>query len=184
MSQKELDENALLETLMDKYVCLLRKLAYGYHKYSNDTIDDMVGDVILHICEKIRKKTYKSTGSFKCWVCMVASNFWISKYCRGKKRICLKEDAEMEFIDCRTNYTDALSPMDREQKLLALEKLMNELPKPLFEIVSLRINNQFTYKEISEALSKPLSTVAVKLNFSYGLLKEKMEELGYRDSSL
>lgn len=184
VSLEELKENVLMETIVREYSGLLRKIAYTYLPFSDDCIEDMVGDVILHICEKIRKQSYKNTGSFKCWICTLATNYLISKYCRSKKNNFLKESSQVDLLLYKVGNSDSLSPIDKECKLVALEKAVHRLPKALGTLIYLRIKEDMTYREMSEYLSQPIPTVALHVQNAYKILKAGMEELGYHDSSL
>ena len=184
VSLEELNENVLMETVIREYEGLLRKIAYPYLPFSDDCIEDMVGDVILHICEKIRKRAYKNTGSFKCWVCTLAANYWISKYCRSKKSSFLKASSQVDLLLYKIEISDSLSPINKECKLVALEDAVRRLPKTLASLIDLRINQDLTYREMSEYLLQPIPTVALHVQNAYKILRAEMEELGYHDSSL
>ena len=144
----------------------------------------MVSGAKLRICEKIRSHAYKNTGSFKCWVCTLSINYWISKYCRGRKG---GNAVDFDLVDYFLNLSadiGVLSPSEREQKLSAMEALVNKLPESHRRLIDLRINQGLTFREMSESLSRPLSTVALQMSVVYGELKGEMRKLGYYDSSL
>ncbi len=180
------NESLLMTKLVTDYKWIIIGKIVSYLSYTNDAVEDIFGDVVLHISEKIKKHMFKEreTGSFKSWVCCLTTNYLISKYCRGKRSARLLGEEDLESIheyECICEGR-TLSAQERERKLKTLEAFLRSLPESQVLLIEMRIYKELTYREIAEIRKLPLSTVSSQIQTSYKILRKKMETKGYRDS--
>lgn len=184
IEKQEREENLLMAKLYIEYKKPILKIIDRYRFYTNDGIDDILGDVILHICEKVKKHLYKKKdlASFKSWVYCVTTNYLISKYCRSKRNVRIVDEGRLDFIQAYSMEGCSLNPQERECKLNALEALRQSLPESQAMLIDLRVYQKLTYKEIAEIRSLPLTTVASQIKTIYAFLRKQMKKKGYVDS--
>lgn len=178
------DENLLMEKLVTDYKWAIMKIIQPYRFYSNDDVEDIFEDVVLHICEKIKRNLFrkKEVGTFKSWVYCLTTNYLISKYCRGRRDFRLLEEGSLEVLQFCVNEGQSLSAQERECKFATLEALVRSLPESHATLLDLKLNKNLTFREIAEIRKLPLSTVASQLQTVYKNLRKQMMSRGYIDS--
>lgn len=130
--------------------------SYMYMQNENDALE-LVSQTIFIILKKY--KQLKNPQYFKTWATRILINE-CKKELKKKKRIEIKEDIEI-------GIEDSLN--------LSLQEAILKLPLELREIIELRYFQDYSLKEISDILDKPISTISSQLKKSLSLLKIELE---------
>lgn len=130
--------------------------SYMYMQNESDALE-LVSQTIFIILKKY--KQLKNPQYFKTWATRILINE-CKKELKKKKRIEIKEDIEI-------GIEDSLN--------LSLQEAILKLPLELREIVELRYFQDYSLKEISDILDKPISTISSQLKKSLSLLKIELE---------
>ncbi|MFA5133754.1 MAG: RNA polymerase sigma factor [Patescibacteria group bacterium] len=153
------DEKSL-EILVKKYI----KPIYHFILYfvgNKPDAEDLTQDVFVKVWKNLKK--FDSKKSFKTWIFSIAKNTSID-FLRKKKNIPFSEFENDEGANAIVDTIADPGPLlneifeDKEKSGLiasAMEKLSLTDQKTL----SLRYNNEYSFREMSEILNKPVNTV-------------------------
>jgi len=113
----------------------------------------------IHLTEELTQETFyqaiKSIDSFRgdcklyVWLCSIAKHLWY-KEIKKKGQEQLEEVAEETLIAKQRTEVSAIQKVE----VLELHKIIHTFDEPLREVMHLRLNGNFTFKEIGEILEK------------------------------
>jgi RNA polymerase sigma-70 factor (ECF subfamily) len=133
---------------------------FVYRFVGENYTDDVVQDTFIKVWKNI-KKFDKGKSSFKTWVFTIARNTTID-FLKKKKMFIFsdlgndEENFENQIKDEADLPDEILSKIEDEKML---NNFINELPFNYREVLVLYYQEDMTFKEIGEALGKPLNTV-------------------------
>jgi len=151
--------------LYDRYLDKIYRFVY-YKTFSQETTEDITSQVFQKALEKINSFA-ADKGSFSSWLYRIARNSVIDHYRTAKNDLSLEDIFEVG-VDERTPETiDAISALKTVQNYL------ETLDARQREIITLRVWEDKSYKEIAEIVGS--SEAGVKMAFSRGIrdLREK-----------
>ncbi|MEG6521951.1 sigma-70 family RNA polymerase sigma factor [Desulfotomaculum sp. 1211_IL3151] len=120
--------------------------------------------------------SYRGEARFTSWFYRIAINVCLDRYRRNKR---IRENTVPE-------YTEHLSPLSTngqsnpeqiyqaKQKLLGLQKAIDELPVKYRTVIVLRHMEGFSYQEIAEIMQLPVQTVGTLLHRGKAVLHKKL----------
>lgn len=153
------DEESL-KALVERY---LRPVYNFSYRICNNTenAEDITAEVFVKIWKNLKK--YRTEQSFKVWLFSIARNTTID-WLRKRKSLVFSDFDTQTGENLIENKLRDGEPLPDE--LLILEedkKRLGELVAKLFPIyqtiLTMRYTEEFTFKEISEILQKPINTV-------------------------
>ena len=132
--------------------------AFALSKVNNKfDADDILQDTFVRIYENA--KLYTPLGKPMAWVFTIETNV-INRYFQLKNRCeYLEEDDTLNDIPDESNKS-----IDNEINDEYLKSLLNQLDDFEKEVISMHIVSDLKFREISEILNKPLSTILSKYN--------------------
>lgn len=149
-----------LEILIKKHLKPIYNFVYRYVGSQEDA-EDITQETFLKMWRKFKK--YKKDKSFKAWLFAIARNTAIDKLRKKKSFVFSDFDTEEGENLITDNLADdaPLPPEIFENKELAvaLAEAIEKLPPRYREIILLRKEADFTFREIAESLGEPLDTV-------------------------
>ncbi len=122
--------------------------------------DDILQDTFRSMYQKI--STYKSKN-FLSWIITIAHNNSVN-YIRKESKVVYDDE-----------FTRNSSEESKEQEILLLNDMKNILDQNELEIVMMHVLGNFTHKQISIGLEKPLGTITWKYNEAIKKLRTKLE---------
>lgn len=154
------DEKSL-ESLIKKYLTPIYRFIF---RYIGDTDDaqDITQEVFIKMWRNIRRFRVKD-GNFKAWLFAIAKNASID-FLKKKKVLPFSRFENEKGENWLTQTITDLSPLPSEIfERLDIAKVLNSVIQKLSikyrEVLLLRYNDNFTFREIAETLEKPLDTV-------------------------
>ncbi len=144
--------------------------AYALSKLKNKfDAEDIMQDTFIRIFENA--KTYQSIGKPMSWIFTVELNI-INRYYQLKARKNLIDDDNVldSIKDNELSYSENLSNNDY------LNNLLRHLDDDEIEVISLHIVSNLKFREISQLLNKPLSTILSKYNRAIKKVKKIAKE--------
>lgn len=150
-----------------------RKISRYARKFLSDQeeIKDIVQDVFLKAFENIQ--SFDATRRFSPWIYRIAHNEFINAI---KKKTTSRIFSLFDFdtlLPQPAARETADGPAQKEQMKSALEKGLGALDPKYREVLVLYYYEEMDYKEISDILHIPVSTVGVRLRRG----KEKMKKV-------
>jgi len=158
------DEESL-EILIKRYLKPIFSFTYRYVGNSQEA-EDITQDVFIKIWRNLKK--FDRNRSFKIWIFAIAKNTSID-WLKKKKAIPFSnfenEKGENSLIN---KLADFILPPKEPLLGIAIERL----PSKYRTTLSLRYNDQFTFREIAETLGESINTVKSKHRRGISLLRK------------
>jgi RNA polymerase sigma-70 factor (ECF subfamily) len=174
------DDNALMEQVkrgskkaFDELVLLYRKSAVGFaYRLTKDSYlsEDIVQESFAAIY--INRSTYKPKSSFKAFLFAVVRNRCIDYFRKNNKIV----STDYDEMDIPSEEFSAYQIIEFEQKLIYAKKLLNKLNAEYRTAFYLCEYEGFSYKEISEVMSKSLPQVKVIIHRARNKIKKYIKE--------
>ena len=170
------DENALA-ILIDRHQSKI--YGYIYSKVSDrDVTEDIFQETFFKVIHTLKsKKFYSEEGKFLSWVLRIASNLIIDKF-RNDKKMPLKRDTE-EFSIFSIMTDDALTIENQlisDQVAKDLRQLVEELPGDQKEVLMMRLYQDMSFKEISEATGVSINTALGRMRYALLNLRKVIDK--------
>lgn len=132
--------------LYDAYADKIYKFLY-YKTHHRETAEDLASLTFTKALESIAKFS-PAKGSFSSWLYKIARNNVIDHY-RS-----LKLETDVDDVWDLSDNTDAPADADTKMKLTAVKKYLKYLSADQREILTLRVWQELSYKEIAEVVGK------------------------------
>nr|WP_240315740.1 sigma-70 family RNA polymerase sigma factor [Sporosarcina sp. PTS2304] len=156
------DDKAFLQ-LFQQYETDVYRMAYVYVKNPDDALD-VVQEVAYQAFKKIH--TLRQPAYFKTWLLKITMNCATNVVRRNKK-----------VIQWEPQYEETIAPESEDIPLhLTLQDLMEGLEEVEKSVVLLKFYEQYTFKEIADALDMPLGTAKSILYRSLQKLRKQCKE--------
>lgn len=152
-------DQASFKLLLDRYTPLLYNFSVRF--VGTASAPDIIQEVFIKVWKNIKRFDVKK-AHFKTWVFTITRNT-ITDYLRKKKSIVFTDmetpegDSILETIPDEAELpTETLSKLEDKE---FLNSLLDTLPHHYREVLILYYQEEMTFAQIGEALSKPLNTV-------------------------
>lgn len=161
--------------LVERYKLPLYKVMYRM-VYNRDDAEDLVEEAFIKAFRSLKK--FETGRPFYAWICRIAVNNAIN-YLRKERRAQVQP---LEFVEHRLAAKKGDPVKMTAQKVLQ-EKIaasMARLPEDDRTILILRVDEEFSYEEISKILNIPRGTVMSRLARARQRLREIFREMGVK----
>jgi len=158
VSEAQLGDRAAMQQLLIRNWTWLRCLVYGVVGSAN--LDDVLQDICVKVIRKIG--TLRDPQCFRPWLAALAHRQALR--CRSRRPIAtvsLDDTTVQEPCDQRSE--SALDQAERQDLCRQILEVVRDLPEKYREVFLLQYSRQLTYKEMSEILNVPLTTVQIRL---------------------
>jgi RNA polymerase sigma factor (sigma-70 family) len=156
--------------LVDKYKGKIFAYLYRMIGQKQDA-QDLAQEVFTKAYFQLGK--FQQERNFSAWLYRVAANHCLDEL-RRRKRTVKTTGEEVELIEMETPEEAFLQ---KEQKQVLLRRIM-DLEEEYRSVFVLRYIDQLSYKEISEALALPMTTVQMRIHRAKKKLRESLEKGG------
>ena len=157
--------------LVERYEEIL--LRYGKRfLFNHENIKDVVQDVFIKAYENIQ--SFDSSRRFSPWIYRIAHNNFINIIKKNKREPYTFFDTDVIFSFASEEET--VSGAEREERKKEVEKYLKEIKLKYREILVLFYFEEKDYREISDILNIPISTVGVRLKRGREEIKKKYEK--------
>ena len=137
-------EKEAFAILYDRYIGKIYRFIY-YKTFVKETAEDITSDVFHKAFERIHSFN-GAKGTFSAWVYRIARNSVIDHYRTQKKNIPIEDVFDLSTENRTVEEHDAITTLAR------VEEYMKTLPPRQREIITLRLWEELSYKEIAEIL--------------------------------
>jgi RNA polymerase sigma-70 factor (ECF subfamily) len=130
--------------LYDRYTSKIYRFIY-YKTFVRETAEDITSDVFHKAFERLH--SFDTTkGTFSAWIYRIARNAVIDHYRTQKKNIPIEDVFDLLSENRTIEEHDALTTLAR------VEEYLKTLPSRQREIITLRIWEELSYKEIADII--------------------------------
>jgi RNA polymerase sigma-70 factor, ECF subfamily len=169
-------ELEIFATLIQRYQAKMLRYARKF-LFNQQDAEDLIQEVFLKAYINI--KSFDSQRKFSSWLYRIAHNEFINALKKKGKE-------PLPFFDADTLFPHPIAPEATDKKLQAdeLRQLLNQgldkLASKYREPLILYYLEELSYKEISEILHIPVSTVGIRLNRAKQAMQKIIKKLNYK----
>ena len=169
---------AALETLIKRHQS--RIFGFIYSKVGDrDLADDIFQDTFIKVIRTLKSNAYNEEGKFLPWVMRIAHNLIVDHFRHNKKMPLYRETEEFSIFSVMTD--DSLTIENKlisDQVTKDLRQLVEELPADQKEVLMMRLYQDMSFKEISEATGVSINTALGRMRYGLINLRKMMNERG------
>lgn len=167
---------AALEILIKRHQS--RIFGFIYSKVGDrDLADDIFQDTFIKVIRTLKSNAYNEEGKFLPWVMRIAHNLIVDHFRHNKKMPLYRETEEFSIFSVMTD--DSLTI---ENKLISnqvtkdLRQLVEELPADQKEVLMMRLYQDMSFKEISEATGVSINTALGRMRYAVINLRKVIDK--------
>jgi len=133
---------------------------------------DLFQETFLRVFE--HAASFRGRSSFKTWLYAIAANVCRSRLRSSRRRQTLPQTDVLEQVDTTRGPNGAAEAAEIGRRI---GEAVGALPVEQREVFVLRIYDEMTYREIAEALDRPLGTVKSQMRAALGKLRAALRAL-------
>ena len=159
------DENALT-ILINRHQSKI--FGFIYSKIADrDISNDIFQDTFIKVIRTLKSNSYNEEGKFLPWVMRIAHNLIIDHYRKNKKMPMFRETEEFSIFSIMSDDSLTIeNKIIRDQVETDLKKLIEELPADQKEVLVMRMYQDMSFKEISEATGVSINTALGRMRYA------------------
>lgn len=152
-------------TLYDVYVRHIYDFVY-YKTHHKQTAEDITSETFIKALSKIQQ--FDNTRSFKAWLYVIARNTIIDHYRTSQREVVVEDIWDIESDE------DIVRDADTAMKVKELSKHLKKLSPIQRDILTLRLWQELSYKEIADIVGKSEANCKVIYSRAIKTLKENI----------
>lgn len=161
----------LFGEIVDRYEEKIKRYGRKFLKGIED-IEDIVQDIFIKAYQNIQSFDVKR--KFSSWLYRIAHNEFVNALKKNKKKPL--SFFELDILLPHSSSEEINQKLENQEILRGLDKYLNKLSPKYREPFILYYFEQFSYKEISDILHIPVSTVGIRLKRAKEKLKNKIND--------
>ena len=167
---------AALATLIKRHQSKI--FGFIYSKIGDrDLADDIFQDTFIKVIRTLKSNAYNEEGKFLPWVMRIAHNLIVDHFRKNKKMPLYRETEEFSIFSIMTDDTLTIeNKLISDQVAKDLRQLIEELPDDQKEVVMMRLDQDMSFKEISEATGVSINTALGRMRYALLNLRKVIEK--------
>ena len=142
-----------------------------------DTADDVFQDTFIKVIKTLKSNSYNEEGKFLPWVMRIAHNLVIDFYRKNKKMPMLRETTEFSIFNVLTDESPSIENQWITELIEQdLKKIVQQLPNDQKEVLTMRIYQDLSFKEISEVTGVSINTALGRMRYAIINLRKIIEK--------
>ena len=172
---REGDERAF-ETLLNRYQSgVFSKIVFVVRDH--EVANDLFQDTWIKVVKVLKSGKYVEEGKFGPWVMRIAHNVAIDHFRRNRKRRMVRPTDEFDIFDTLAHDApNAMDTMVQEEVLAELRQLIPALPEEQRAVVKMRLEQQYSFKEIAEETGVSINTALGRMRYALINLRRMVDE--------
>ena len=169
------DENALA-ILVTRHQAKIYGFIYS-KMADRDIADDVFQDTFIKVIKTLKSNSYNEEGKFLPWVMRIAHNLIVDHYRKNKKMPMLRETEEFSIFNILSDDSLTIEGQIITELIEKdLQKIILELPNDQKEVLMMRIYQDLSFKEISEATGVSINTALGRMRYAILNLRKIIEK--------
>jgi RNA polymerase sigma factor (sigma-70 family) len=167
--------NNAIETLIYRHKDKVYNCIYNLIK-DRSKAEDIFQDVFIKVIDKLKNGGYKHEGKFLHWLMRISYNQCMDNFrCKSPVRS-FPESPEGESFSL-TYIADSFTeiPIEREQKINTVRKMIDRLPAEQRDIIIMRHYSDLSFKEIATIVGCNLNTALGRMRYGLMNLRKMIE---------
>ncbi|WP_442265954.1 RNA polymerase sigma factor [Tenacibaculum sp. ZS6-P6] len=145
-----------------------RIFSFIYSKVQDrDVAEDIFQDTFIKVIKTLKKGNYNEEGKFLPWVMRISHNLVIDYFRKNNRMPFFNNSDEFDIFSIISD--DALNAEKRiikDQILLDVKNLIEELPEEQKEVLKMRIYMDMSFNEISENTGVSINTALGRMRYA------------------
>ncbi len=142
-----------------------------------DLADDIFQDTFIKVIRTLKSNAYNEEGKFLPWVMRIAHNLIVDYFRRNKKMPLYRETEEFSIFSIMTDDTLTIeNKLISDQVAKDLRQLVDELPADQKEVLMMRLYQDMSFKEISEATGVSINTALGRMRYALLNLRKVIDK--------
>jgi RNA polymerase sigma-70 factor (ECF subfamily) len=142
-----------------------------------DLSDDIFQDTFIKVIRTLKSNAYNEEGKFLPWVMRIAHNLIVDHFRRNKKMPLYRETEEFSIFSIMTDDTLTIeNKLISDQVAKDLRQLVEELPSDQKEVLMMRLYQDMSFKEISEATGVSINTALGRMRYALLNLRKVIDK--------
>jgi RNA polymerase sigma-70 factor (ECF subfamily) len=139
--------------------------------------NDIFQDTFIKVIRTLKSNAYNEEGKFLPWVMRIAHNLIVDHYRSNKKMPLYRETEDFSIFSIMTDDTLTI-----ENKLISdqvsndLRQLVEALPVDQKEVLMMRLYQDMSFKEISEATGVSINTALGRMRYALLNLRKVIDK--------
>jgi len=155
-----------------------RIFSFIYSKVqSRDIAEDVFQDTFIKVIRTLKRGKYNEEGKFLPWVMRIAHNLVIDHFRKSSRIPTFKNSDEFDiFSFIGDDALNAENKMIRDQILLDVGELIEELPEDQRQVIKMRMYMNMSFNEISENTGVSINTALGRMRYALINLRKIIEK--------
>ena len=172
---REGDERAF-ETLLNRYQSgVFSKIVFVVRDH--EVANDLFQDTWIKVVKVLKSGKYVEEGKFGPWVMRIAHNAAIDHFRRNRKKRMVRPTDDFDIFDTIAHDApNAMDTMVQEEVLAELRQLIPALPEEQRAVVKMRLERQYSFKEIAEETGVSINTALGRMRYALINLRRMVDE--------
>ena len=172
---REGDERAF-ETLLNRYQSgVFSKIVFVVRDH--EVANDLFQDTWIKVVKVLKSGKYVEEGKFGPWVMRITHNAAIDHFRRNRKKRMVRPTEEFDIFDTLAHDApNAMDTMVQEEVLAELRQLIPALPEEQRAVVKMRLEQQYSFKEIAEETGVSINTALGRMRYALINLRRMVDE--------
>ncbi|MDQ5928451.1 MAG: hypothetical protein QG594_225 [Bacteroidota bacterium] len=169
------DELAL-EQLIKKHQS--RIYGFIYSKIlDSDLANDIFQDTFIKVIKTLKTNSYNEEGKFLPWVMRIAHNLVIDHFRKNKKMPLYRETETFSVFSIMSDDSPTIEKQIINNQVEAdIKNLLDKLPDDQKEVLIMRMYQDMSFKEISEATGVSINTSLGRMRYAIINLRKMVEK--------
>lgn len=169
-------EEKALEILLQRHNQRITSFIYS-KVMDRDIAEDIFQDTFIKVIRTLKKGAYSEEGKFLPWVMRIAHNLIIDHFRKNKKMPMFRGNDDFNIFsiigDEKLNIEKQII---KDQIDIDLALMIQELPDDQKEVVTMRIYQDMSFKEISENTGVSINTALGRMRYALINLRKMVEK--------
>lgn len=142
-----------------------------------DVANDVFQDTFIKVIHTLKQNKYNEEGKFLPWVMRIAHNLIIDYFRKNNRMPLQRASAEysaFDYIEDQASNIENL--LIASQIEMDIQKLIESLPEDQKEVISLRIYQDLSFKEIAEQTGVSINTALGRMRYAILNLRKNIEK--------
>ncbi len=142
-----------------------------------DIANDVFQDTFVKVINTLKKGRYNEEGKFLPWVMRIAHNLVIDHFRKGNRLPKFDDNGEFSIFSILSDNTlNAEKQLIKNQVESDVRNLIHELPEDQKEVLTLRIYNEMSFKEISDKTGVSINTALGRMRYALINLRKLIDK--------
>ena len=155
-----------------------RIYSFIYSKvYDKDVAEDVFQDTFIKVINTLKRGKYNEEGKFLPWVMRIAHNLIIDHFRKNKRMPMFENKGDFNIFSVLCDGDlNIEKQIIKDQIECDVQELIKELPQDQLEVLTMRIYNDMSFKEISERTGVSINTALGRMRYALINLRKIIEK--------